>query len=98
MNICRKCGLEIDFARHPNGKWMPVNPDGSEHWDRCKQEYRKTHPPRRRKPIVTEGKHKIFYPEDSVLPPWDEALGEFRCYEGCCGPNPDWADLDNHST
>jgi len=34
--VCRKCGLEIKFKKLDNGKWCPTNPDGSDHWDKCR--------------------------------------------------------------
>lgn len=37
---CRKCGKPLSFVRRDyNGvmKWCPVNPDGSDHWDDCRQ-------------------------------------------------------------
>lgn len=43
MSQCRKCGLEISFSqREFRGvlKWYPTNPDGSEHWDTCKEAIR----------------------------------------------------------
>lgn len=86
MAYCNSCGLPIRFTKHRNGKWMPVNPDGSEHWDLCRQEQRKgwVFDPAKHPPISTEGKHRHFY-ELTDPPPWDETLGDFICFEGCCG-------------
>jgi hypothetical protein len=39
------------------------------------------------RPVVTEGKHREFY--NGTVPPWDESLGDFICYEGCCGKGQD---------
>lgn len=36
-----------------------------------------------RTPCVTQGKHTKFYESDTV-PPWEESLGDFMCFEGCC--------------
>lgn len=44
MAQCRKCGLAIRFERRCFSgvlKWCPTNPDGSEHWDTCKQAMRR---------------------------------------------------------
>lgn len=32
---CKKCGLPIAWGKSKNGKPMPVNIGGSEHWDAC---------------------------------------------------------------
>lgn len=32
---CRGCSAKIYFVRTKNGKWMPVNPDGTPHWGTC---------------------------------------------------------------
>lgn len=38
--------------------------------------------------ILTKGKHTQFYTRTDI-PPWDPSLGDFMCFEGCCGgPNP----------
>ena len=34
---CRKCGLPIKWSTLPSGKFCPVNPDLSQHWDLCNQ-------------------------------------------------------------
>jgi hypothetical protein len=34
--LCRKCGEPLAFVRKEGKPW-PVNPDGSDHWDRCKE-------------------------------------------------------------
>ena len=34
--ICIKCSLPLGFIKLPNGKWRPCNPDGSDHWDLCR--------------------------------------------------------------
>jgi hypothetical protein len=33
--------------------------------------------------VMTDGKHREFY--RGTIPPWDESLGDFMCFEGCCG-------------
>ena len=37
MNKCYKCKLPITFIQNDNGKWCPVNPDGTFHWDLCRE-------------------------------------------------------------
>lgn len=32
---CNKCNRQIKFKRLSNGKYCPVNIDGSDHWDVC---------------------------------------------------------------
>ena len=80
MAQCRKCGLGIRFIQIENYKWMPVNLDGSSHWDACRivqragraQELMAKHPP-----IVTNPMNRTeFYTGE--VPPWDESLGEWR--------------------
>ena len=37
---CRKCGAPLGWRRAQfNGvwKWVPTNPDGSDHWDLCRE-------------------------------------------------------------
>ena len=85
MSECRKCGLPLKFVRR-NGKWWPANPDGSDHWDLCKRTQRKDMVYRPQKEALHKGKHTKFY--EGSVPPWDESLGEFECYEGCCGGPP----------
>lgn len=34
---CYKCGLPLAFKKLPSGKWYPTNPDGSDHWDLCRE-------------------------------------------------------------
>lgn len=34
--ICEKCGKPMGFTKLANGKWRPCNPDGSDHWDLCR--------------------------------------------------------------
>jgi hypothetical protein len=79
---CRKCGVPIAFKRLPSGKLMPVNPDGSSHWDACKQAQRAGKPIAAKPAAVTEGRHTQFY--TGSVPPWHESLGPFKCFEGCC--------------
>ena len=31
MKECNNCGQQIDFKRLANGKWKPVNTDGTDH-------------------------------------------------------------------
>lgn len=40
MTACAKCGGAITFKSLPSCKWLPVELDGSEHWDICKQRQR----------------------------------------------------------
>lgn len=44
MSTCRKCELPIRWIQREFQqvlKWVPVNLDGTEHWDNCKRETRK---------------------------------------------------------
>jgi hypothetical protein len=34
--LCEKCELPLAFTQLENGKWRPCNPDGSDHWDICR--------------------------------------------------------------
>jgi hypothetical protein len=45
---CDKCGLPLGFRENKRGKREPCNPDGTDHWDTCR-ETRLKH--------VKEGKH-----------------------------------------
>ena len=33
--LCRDCGSPIAFKKPPNGRSRPVEPDGSDHFDKC---------------------------------------------------------------
>ena len=35
MSRCNRCGEIIVYDVMPNGKFRPINPDGSEHFDLC---------------------------------------------------------------
>jgi hypothetical protein len=84
MPICRKCGLETKWTRNPNNKWIPLNPDGSAHWDTCKEAVRKNWTPDEAKaamakkpPVVRKGRSIHLWTRQDI-PPWDESLGKFR--------------------
>jgi hypothetical protein len=34
--VCEKCDLPLAFIELASGKWRPCNPDGSDHWDVCR--------------------------------------------------------------
>ena len=87
MSTCRKCGEPLNFVRRPGRhgvmKLWPVNPDGSDHFDLCRQKTRRmltpadvrilmaSHPPLR-----THSVHTHFW--SGAEAPWDESLGKFR--------------------
>lgn len=35
---CKYCGLPIIFIQLHSGKWKPLNPNGTSHWQACKYE------------------------------------------------------------
>jgi primosomal replication protein N len=35
MAQCKSCGADIDFVKSKNGNWMPINKDGSSHFQTC---------------------------------------------------------------
>jgi len=44
MSQCRKCGMPLEWVRREFGgiwKWVPTNPDGSDHWDLCREQQTK---------------------------------------------------------
>lgn len=88
MSACRKCGNPIKFIqREFKGvlKYLPVNVDGSEHWDLCRGIVRTPQWAARR--IAQEHRE---YPSGwrgttthvwcGPVPPWDESLGAFRVF------------------
>lgn len=77
MSTCKKCGGFISFYKK-QGKWWPKHD-----FDECRRIYRLKNPPEEKTVKVTLGKHKEFYTGE--VPPWDESLGDFICFEGCCG-------------
>jgi hypothetical protein len=36
QSLCNKCHQPISFKKLASGKFIPTEPDGSEHWDHCK--------------------------------------------------------------
>lgn len=87
MSKCRKCGLPLNFVRRAGKygvmKLWPVNPDGTDHWDVCRERSRRiltaadvrilmaSHPP-----LLTHSIYTHFW--SGAEAPWDESLGEFR--------------------
>jgi hypothetical protein len=82
---CKKCGSAIEFKKNANGKLYPTNPDGTAHWDLCKQRTRANGRLPTKPAVITKSSHTVFYESDTV-PPWDDSLGDFACSEGCCPP------------
>lgn len=83
MTVCKKCGGPITFRKLPSGKSMPVEVDGSEHWDICKRRKLEQLSPAQREqllaakpPLTTATTATHVYCGE--LPPWDDSLGEFR--------------------
>lgn len=74
--ICRKCGEPLAFRKLSSGKWSPMNPDGSDHWDLCRSITR-AGKPETAPGIPTRGVG-VTHVWAGALPPWDESLGEFR--------------------
>ena len=37
MSACKQCGLPIRWEKDGE-RWKCLNPDGSDHWDRCSEE------------------------------------------------------------
>lgn len=77
---CQKCGAPIAFYKNENSKWVPCNPDGSDHWDDCRTNlnegkygyYKPAGPDYRfnKKTDTTKPNHKRpLYSGDA--PPWD---------------------------
>lgn len=86
---CRKCGLPLGFKKLENGRWCPINPDGSDHWDLCRDTQYKNMSQRERDayrarqasmmaPRKTNGRNLTHVYANEAVPPWDESLGMFR--------------------
>ena len=77
---CRKCGLELGFRKLPSGKWCPTNPDGSDHWDLCRETMWKKG---LAKPVQEELIGKFTYAVgvaeffDEDWPPWFASKSEY---------------------
>jgi len=77
--LCEKCNLALAFTQLENGKWRPCNPDGSDHWDLCRDvRYAKAksgemveevteHPDRIERIIYWNGGRKPFLVMHSVM-------------------------------
>lgn len=35
VDMCKGCGAGIFWQKTKNGKWMPLDPDGTPHWSTC---------------------------------------------------------------
>lgn len=79
---CKKCGLLLGFKQLPTGKWCPTNPDGTDHWDLCRETWLKNMSAAERKritdrdrewgkPFLIVGKNYRKMPDDGTVP-WDE--------------------------
>lgn len=85
MAECRKCGLAIRFGRRVfEGveKWVPVNPDLTDHWDTCKgatrdAEWTARAIERGNRGRSVTGLH-VKHVWSGEVPPWDFSLGDFR--------------------
>lgn len=77
MQNCRKCGSALKFKRLRSGKWSPINPDGSDHWDLCKSITRRAQGTEIEYFGRTGGPGYVWC---GPVPPWDESLGDYRCY------------------
>ncbi len=77
-NTCYKCGGKIAFKKLPNGKWCPTEPDGSDHWDACKQRRNPNAPTISTNNKITNPQKRTKFYSDPDIPPWDESLGEFQ--------------------
>ena len=85
MAICKKCNSEVKWSKSASDKWIPVNPDGSAHWDKCKELTRGNWTPEQRKaaddrnpPITVRGNSTHVWSESQDRTPWHEQLGPFR--------------------
>jgi hypothetical protein len=72
MAECNKCGASIVFNKNKNDKWVPANPDGSDHWDDCKSKARKKDASNSTPKLMAVTKATILtLPKDGVGLPWD---------------------------
>lgn len=80
MSSCRKCGGALKWKRLGNGKWSPMNPDGSDHWDLCKSVVRKNGGAVVEFHSRTRGDVSKYgdYVWCGDMPPWHTSLGDFR--------------------
>lgn len=91
---CNKCAGPIVFkimATKRGNRWCPVNVDGGEHWDTCKERQHGSSEAYRAHNIAlmarvnqdpnrfTKGR-KVKYVYCGVAPPWDESLGKYRLF------------------
>lgn len=70
---CKKCGLSLSFKKLHNGKWYPLNNDGTEHWDLCRETQLKQG---KRKPMMIRsgwitGINYVPAICDCKTPPWE---------------------------
>lgn len=90
--FCKKCGRPLKFikkaGKHGVMKWFPSDPDGSDHFDRCREyvsdamtaeehEQRRIQDQIACPPGTSRGKH-VTHVWSGTMPPWDGSLGDFR--------------------
>ena len=86
MKLCAKCHLPLAFKQLESGKWCPTNPDGSDHWDLCRETRIAAMSPLERALLarrdaiaaapVWTGTTKYVW--NGTIAPWDNSLGPFR--------------------
>jgi hypothetical protein len=80
---CEKCGEPMGFVKLDNGKWRPVNPDGTDHWDKCREiRYAKAKTGECREESWTDedgNKHRIVW--------WDGGRKPFLVMHSVMGKN-----------
>ncbi len=76
MSKCNRCKSEITWDRK-GVKWIPINPDGTVHWELCKSITRKNEGARVEHFGRKGGSGYVWCGE---VAPWDESLGDYRDY------------------
>ena len=82
--LCAKCDQPMGFVQLESGKWRPCNPNGSDHWDKCREVRYAEARAGECKEVV--GKTKLGYTEKIVF--WDGGKKPFIVRHSVKTPTP----------
>ena len=79
---CEACGAPLGFYKNTRGKMVPCNPDGTDHWDVCRD---------RRYAVAKQGKHinnkreEAYYGPNGRFAVRESAYGKRKARSACKG-------------
>ena len=79
---CKDCGAKLGFYKNERGNTVPCNPDGTDHWDLCRD---------RRYALAKQGKHinnrreEAYYGPKGRFAVRESAYGKKKSLPACRG-------------